>query len=509
MPDNQENHSGYDRTKELTDRLEAGMKDLFESDKFKAYLKSMSHFHRYSSRNVMLINMQMPTATRVASYKVWKEKFKRHVKKGEHSIRIFAPIAEKKPETKLMQKLDPETGAPLLDAAGKPVMEEMTALTSGPRFKLVPVFDVSQTYGEPLPELVENLTGDVAHYEAFMDALRAVSPLPIAFEPMADNQDGYCRHGEKIGIRAGMSEIQTISAAVHEIAHAKLHDKSLTAGQVSKPKTVREIEAESVSYVVSQHFGIETSPNSFGYLAEYGSREMPELKASLETIRNEANNLITAIDDRFLAICTERGIDLAEKPAPTVEQPAEPRHAAEPGKDDVAKADAGLRQDSSAGHYEIYQLRDSDDLHHHRFASLKELKAGNLAVDRSNYDLAYTAPLSPAETLDGLYEKFNNDHPGGYTGRSLSVSDVVVFRRGDEATAHYVDTFGFSEIPAFLNVKADRQQPRHEPPTPTSPPVPRQQREKKPSVIQPLLEQARMKHPHTPRNETVKKDLER
>jgi len=440
MPDFQGQQSSFERTKELTDKLEAGLKDLFESAKYKEYLTSVSHFHHYSSRNIMLIHMQMPGATRVASFKTWKEKFKRHVKEGEKSIRIFAPIGDKRPETKLMEKLDPITGAPLLDADGKPVMEEMTALSTGPRFKLVPVFDVSQTGGEPLPELAENLTGNVAHYEAFMDALRDVSPLPITFEPMDDNQDGYCRFGENIGIREGMSEIQTASAVVHEIAHAKLHDMTLPdAGQTPKTKTVKEVEAESVSYVVNQHFGIETSPNSFGYLAEYGSREMPELKASLDTIRKEANGLINTIDDRFQAICKERGIDLTakepEKPAPQAEHPA--------------------ASQSKAGHLEIFQLRDDNDLRNHRFASRAQLKTENLTVDRGNYDLAYTAPLNPTETLGDLYERFNTDHPKGYAGRSLSVSDVVVIHRDGEATAHYVDTFGFSQVPAFL---ADKHQ---------------------------------------------------
>jgi len=575
MPDAQEKQTNFERTKELTDKLEAGMKDLFQSDKYKEYLNSMSHFHHYSSRNIMLINMQMPGATRVASFKLWEEQFNRHVKKGEHGIRIFAPIMDKKPETKLMEKLDPETGAPLLDANGKPVMEEMTAVSNGPRFKLVPVFDVRQTYGEPLPELVENLTGNVAHYEAYMDALRAISPLPIVFEPMREDQDGYCRYGEQIGIREGMSEIQTISAVVHEIAHAKLHDMNLTADQTPKSKTVKEVEAESVSYVVNQHFGIETSPNSFGYLAEYGSREMPELKASLDTIRKESNTLINAIDDHFKAICKERGIDLtakepdkaqSDRPAPQAERPAEPRYTTETRTENIAGVDFEIqdvipqtaervspeqaqaerpveqeaakqvpsggtdeivpdpaigqsemaiygynqpdmlpllkekalelydkdvavyllyddnteamafdrseienfdgifgvdRADwektheyvSKADHYEIYQIRDGDDLRDYHFASLAQMEAENLAVDRDNYDLAYTAPLPSTETLDGLYEKFNIDHPKDYTGRSLSVSDVVVIQRDGEATAHFVDNFGFAEVPAFLAEK--------------------------------------------------------
>jgi len=307
------------RTKELTDKLEAGIKDLFSSDKYKEYLKSMSHFHNYSSRNVMLIHQQMPNATRVASYKLWNDKFNRQVKKGEKSLRIFAPI-EIKPEKKLMEKLDPETGAPMVDENGKVIMEEMTALTSRSiAFKLVPVFDVSQTYGDPLPQLAENLTGNVEHYESFLDSLRAVSPLPIEFEPMDESQDGYCHFGVKIGIREGMSEIQTISAIIHEITHERLHNKDRAAENAKPvPKEVIEIEAESVSYVVCQKHGIETGGNSFGYLATWGSHDLNEVKASLDTIRKEANNLIIAIDERFKAICKERGIDLS-----AVEQAAE------------------------------------------------------------------------------------------------------------------------------------------------------------------------------------------
>ena len=330
------------RTKELTDKLEAGIKDLFSSDKYKDYLKSMSHFHNYSSRNVMLIHQQMPNATKVASYKLWNDKFNRQVKRGEKSLRIFAPI-EIKPEKKLVEKLDPETGAPMIDANGKVIMEEMTSLNSRSiAFKLVPVFDVSQTYGEPLPRLAENLSGNVEHYEAFLDSLKNVSPLPIEFEPMAENMDGYCRFGEKIGIREGMSEIQTISAIIHEITHARLHDREQALeGEKKLPKEVREIEAESVSYVVCQKYGIETGDNSFGYLATWGSHDLSEVKASLDTIRKEANTVINAIDDRFKAICKERGIDLTqadEKPAPAQAQetPSEPEYSTVPTTETIA-----------------------------------------------------------------------------------------------------------------------------------------------------------------------------
>ena len=334
------------RTKELTDKLETGMKELYNSDKYKNYLKSMSNFHNYSSKNIMLIHQQNPDATRIASYKLWTDKFNRHVKKNESGLYIYAPIAVKEPETKLMEKLDPETGAPLLDESGKVIMEEMTALPSTPRFKLVPVFDVSQTYGDPLPELIENISGDVAQYGAFIDALKAVSPLPIEFEPMQDNQDGYCEYGVKIGIRENMSETQTVCATIHEITHTRLHDKQNTAENAeSKTKRVREIEAESIAYVICQHYGIETSPNSFGYLAEYGSRDMSELKASLDTVRKESNSLITAISDRFNIICKERGIDFtakepeqASKPLET-EKPSEPTYTTETRTENIAGVD--------------------------------------------------------------------------------------------------------------------------------------------------------------------------
>ena len=302
------------RTKELTDKLETGMKELYNSDKYKDYLKSMSNFYQYSTNNIMLIHQQMPNATRIASFKLWDEKFNRHVKKGESGLYIYAPMSVKEPETKLMEKLDPETGAPILDENGKVIMEEMTALTNGIKFKLVPVFDISQTHGDPLPELVENISGDVAQYTAFIDTLKAVSPLPIEFEPMQENQDGYCDFGNKIGIRDHMSETQTVCAVVHEMTHARLHDRqNIVENAESKTKKAKEIEAESIAYVVCQHYGIETSPNSFGYLAEYGSRDMSELKASLDIIRKESNNLITTIDERFNIICKERGIDFTIK----------------------------------------------------------------------------------------------------------------------------------------------------------------------------------------------------
>ena len=302
--------------KEITDRLENGMKDLFESDKYAAYLQTMSRFHRYSTRNTLLIHLQMPEATRVAGYNDWKNKFNRQVKKGEHGIRIFAPVPFVVKEE--LEQLDPVTKQPIIGEDGQPVMEEYVK-TQSARFKVVPVFDVSQTEGEPLPVLAETLIGDVARYELFMDALRAVSPLPISFEDLPDDTDGTCHFGDRISIRNGMSEIQTVSAAIHEITHAKLHDLQIIKDNGENPKDRRteEVEAESVSYSVCQYYGVETGANSLGYIAEWSkTRELKELNASLDTIRKAAAELIDGIDSQYRALAKERGIDLSvEAPA--------------------------------------------------------------------------------------------------------------------------------------------------------------------------------------------------
>ena len=312
--------------KEMTDRLESGMKDLFESDKYTAYLKTMSQFHRYSTRNTLLIHMQMPEATRVAGYNVWKNKFKRQVKKGEHGIKIFAPMPFIVKEE--LAKLDPVTKQPIIGENGQPEMEEYIKVKSA-RFKVVTVFDASQTDGEPLPALAETLTGDVARFDLFMDALRAASPLPIVFEDLPPDTDGICHYGDRISIRNGMSEIQTVSAVIHEITHAKLHDLQIITenGENPKDRRTEEVEAESVSYAVSQYYGIETGANSFGYLAVWSkSRELKELNASLDTIRKTSADLIDGIDEQYHALAKERGIDLTV----VVEQPAVETITSEP-----------------------------------------------------------------------------------------------------------------------------------------------------------------------------------
>ena len=317
-----------ERLQQITAGIEQGIKELFESEKYMRYLSVMSRFHRYSVNNTMLIYMQKPDATLVAGYNKWKNQFERHVKKGEHGITIIAPTPFKKKIEE--QKLDPDTKAPILDAEGKAVMEEREVEI--PMFRPVKVFDVSQTDGKPLPELASSLSGNVQNYEAFMEALRRSAPVPLSVEPMAANMDGYFSPDQqRIAIREGMSEVQTVSAAVHEIAHSKLHnyakaqEEAARAGDKEPPKkkdrNTEEVEAESISYAVCQYYGIQTGENSFGYIANWSQgKELPELRASLETINKAAGELIADIDRHYKVICKERGIDLAAQSEQTVPQ---------------------------------------------------------------------------------------------------------------------------------------------------------------------------------------------
>ena len=268
--------SNKERIKEITAGIEKGIQELFESDRYRNYLTTMSRFHRYSLNNIMLIHAQRPDATLVAGFNKWKNSFGRHVKKGEKGIQILAPTPYKIKQEE--QKLDPDTKLPLLDENGKPVTEKKEITI--PMFKVVSVFDVSQTDGKPLPQISSTLTGDVAEYEVFLEALRRTSPVPISFQAMEPGMDGYfAPKKQKIFLREGMSQVQTICAAVHEIAHSKLHDYEhmteladdgetiLIPGE--KSRNTEEVEAESISYAVCQYFGIETAENSFGYIARW------------------------------------------------------------------------------------------------------------------------------------------------------------------------------------------------------------------------------------------------
>ncbi|NSE46325.1 DUF4316 domain-containing protein [Dorea formicigenerans] len=414
-----------DKLKEITDRLEQGIKELFDSDRYKEYLRVMSKFHNYSFNNTLLIAMQKPDASLVAGFQSWKNNFKRNVVKGEKGIKILAPSPFKIRQE--MEKIDPETQKPVIGADGKPVKEEKEITI--PAFKVVSVFDVSQTEGKELPDItVDMLTGDVEHFKDVFAALEKTSPVPIGFEKIEGNSHGYYHLEEKrIAIDEGMSELQTIKTAIHEIAHAKLHDIDPNAPkeeQADRPdRRTREVQAESVAYAVCQHYGLDTSDYSFGYVAGWSSgRELDELKSSLETIRSTAAEIINSIDEHLQEIQKEHDKEQVQK------------EVAEPDKDT----------------FSIYQLKRGDETRDFRFEPYDRLAATGRTADRANYDLIYTAELTPGTSLEDIYTRFNIDHPKDFKGHSLSVSDVVVLHQNGQDTAHYVDSSGYRQVPEFL-----------------------------------------------------------
>ena len=286
-----------ERLKEVMDKLEAGVTELFEGERFADYLRTMSKFHDYSFGNILLIAIQFPGASQVAGFQDWKKKFGRNVKKGEKGIRILAPCIFEAVEER--EKLDPVTHRPMVDSSGTPMVERRHV--EAKRFKVVTVFDVSQTEGKKLPEIITPLAGDVEQYERITGALAKLSPVPIEFEDFPGAAYGYFSHTEKrIAIRPGMSQAQTLKTMIHEVAHAKLHDEPDVLEPIpmkdKKSRSNREVEAESVAYVVCQHFGIDTSDYSFGYVAGWSrGRELNELKASLDIIHTTAGEIIDAI----------------------------------------------------------------------------------------------------------------------------------------------------------------------------------------------------------------------
>ena len=444
-----EKPTNRERLREITEGIEQGIKELFESEKYMRYLSVMSRFHRYSVNNTMLIYMQRPDATLVAGYNKWKNQFERHVKRGEHGITIIAPTPYKKKIEE--QKLDPDTKAPMLDKDGKVIMEEKEIEI--PLFRPVKVFDVSQTDGKPLPELASSLSGNVQNYEVFMEALRRSAPVPIEFEPMAANMDGYFSSDQqRIALRPGMSEVQTVSAAIHEIAHSKLHDpkraepepawkvvmvsdggtrKNYSQGfateveaeqfaadadwryvdenqfewrleveedhsaeiQAAKDRRTEEVQAESISYAVCQYYGIETGDNSFGYIASWSQgKELKELRASLEVINKTASELITDIDRHYKEICKERGIDPAARREP--EQ--------KPGPIEQLAADI----DQFAFDSDPYEYRDTVD---DRETALRELTASLQNGD--------------AQDVRKWLQDIAEDEPGEWTAEAAALLD--------------------------------------------------------------------------------------
>ena len=515
-------NSQQDRLKEIVESIERGIQELFESEKYKQYLKTMSRFHRYSVNNTMLIYMQKPDATLVAGFNKWRDQFKRHVNKGERGIRILAPT----PYTirKKQEKLDPDTKAPVLDAEGKVLTEEVEIKV--PRYRPVAVFDVSQTDGEPLPSIVSDLSGNVKQYGIFMEALQKSSPVPITIEPLTDGSDGYFSSGEqKIVLNEGMSEVQTVSAAIHEIAHARLHDEgipkweddrsydeieifgqpalfsnwrlndvpeglfrydlrgsdddpgepicvernvvvnhaasiitakpielpedgriflteengiSFVGGQMTirdffrehrKDRGTQEVEAESISYTVCQHYGIETADNSFGYIAGWSKdKTLPELRASLETICKTSSRLIDDIDKHFSEIVKQRETEAQEQDAPFL----------------------NMQEDG----YAIYQIRPGNEFWNLRFEPYQRVLDDGYAVERTNYKMVYTGALTErmntSDHLNRLFFRFNHDKPDDFRGHSLSVSDIVAIKQKGTISCHYVDRWDFKELPDFL-----------------------------------------------------------
>ena len=437
-----------ERLQQITAGIEQGIKELFESEKYMRYLSVMSRFHRYSVNNTMLIYMQRPDATLVAGYNKWKNQFERHVKRGEHGITIIAPTPFKKKIEE--QKLDPDTKAPMLDAEGKVIMEEREVEI--PMFRPVKVFDVSQTDGKPLPELASSLSGNVQNYEAFMEALRRSAPVPLSVEPMAENMDGYFSPDQqRIAIREGMSEVQTVSAAVHEIAHSKLHnyakaqEEAARAGDKEPPKkkdrNTEEVEAESISYAVCQYYGIQTGENSFGYIANWSQgKELPELRASLETINKTAGELINDIDRHYKVICKERGIDLTAAP--------------EPQLDPIEQLAADIDQFSFD--YDTYEYRDQVD---NREDALRELTATLRSGDASG-------------VRDWLQEFADENEPGEAVTKAAELLDRLdqlvpepdpnLVKMADEARAMGVDTAWNSDKEFPVSFDTERTQPSAE-----------------------------------------------
>ena len=444
--------SPQDRLKEITAGIEQGIKDLFNSDRYASYLRTMSHFHHYSVNNTMLIYMQKPDATLVAGFNKWKDQFERHVNRGEKGIKIIAPVMVSTRQTR--EKRDPQTHAVMLDQQGQAITEEIEVKV--PRFRVASVFDISQTDGKPLPTLVNDLHENVEHFDAFMEAVLRSSPVPLEIGPIENGADGFFNPSQQqIMLREGMSEAQTVSAAIHEITHATLHNynqKQNAQGDVAnlqpKDRRTEEVEAESVSYAVCQYYGIETADNSFGYIAEWSQgRDLPELRSSLETINRTASDLITKIDKNLREIMQERGLMQGQEQAQ--EAPTE----------QIASSPV---TEASKPSYTIFQLREDTD-RRLRFTSMKELQQYGLSVNGENYQQVYAAtlPASAMEnvetTLNSLYHQFNLDHPVDFMGHSLSVSDVIALSSGGRTDYYYVDSHRFAPLEHFTPPQAEKE----------------------------------------------------
>lgn len=477
------NEQRQQQVQDLTQQLEEGVKSVFESEKYAQYLKVMSHFTHYSVNNTILIAMQTGgQASMVAGYTAWQKNFGRQVNRGEKAIKIFAPMTFKR--KKEVDMIDQATGQPLRNPDGS-VRKEIIEVTV-PSFRVTNVFDISQTSGPPLPTLVDELEGNVERYQDFVQAIRNISPVPVGFEEM-EGKDGYYHQVEKrIAINEDMSETQTMAAMIHELAHAKLHaldpnNLKESAKARGKDQRTMEVEAESIAAVVSSYFGIDTSANSWGYVASWSrNKELPELTASLQVIKDTAGEIITGISEemeemRFAYMDKEDALEairLGQTIYASVSKGRFEEVTAEQVRD--MPDDAWLRMPKEQMRTYV-ELRTEKDLHE-EMTSLEETQLlympenqfGIYQIDpegnardymflshdsledyemrRVDYRLEYVAPLAETDTLDTIYECFNIDRPEDFQGHSLSISDIVVMNRDGEVKAYFVDSFGFTDV---------------------------------------------------------------
>lgn len=430
-----------ERMKEITDRLETGIQQLFDSDRYKAYLTTMAKFHNYSFNNTLLIAMQ--GGQLVAGFNKWKDTFHRTVKKGEKGIKILAPAPYKVKQK--MEKLD-EQGKPILDKDGKPLTEEKTVQI--PAFKVVSVFDVSQTEGEPLPSIaVDELSGSVQDYQDFFKALEQASPVPIGFEDIEGGAHGYFHLlDNRIAIQEGMSQLQTIKTAIHEIAH----NKGPEAWEQDKAE--REMVLTEFIPYLKQHCNLSAMERAATTALREEQNISPEQAAYYNTV-------VAYVQD-CRPLLNQGQYNLPEPPKladfdqslqdyKAQVQAEIAQEAATAGMTVEEYAAAGFeapQQDS----FSIYQLRNEDSTRDYRFEPYDRLQAAGRTVDKSNYTEVYTAPLAAGTTLEDIYRTFNVDHPADFKGHSLSVSDVVVLHQNGHDTAHYCDSVGFQQVPEFL-----------------------------------------------------------
>lgn len=480
--------------------LESGVEELFTSNRYQEFLKTMAKFHNYSFNNTMLIAMQRPDATLVTSYKNWQS-MGRQVMKGEKGITIIAPAPYKKMKEK--EVLD-ENQRPIMGTDGKPKTEQVEVTV--PHFKAVTVFDIAQTSGEPIQTLApELLTAAVQDFDSFMQAIQKISPVPIRFDEIDGNANGYYHNADKeIVIKKGLSESQTLKTAIHETAHAKLHDKEIMESLgVEKDRLTKEVEAESVAYCVCSSFGLDTSDYSFPYIAGWSSsREMKEMKASMDVIRKTAGEMIDQLTEELEIILEEKQkTELHEKYGILVDameaagyrydyRESEPGHIvlAPDGTHEIAgylqfeswgdikdwledtiaegtdiservdralypfKFDYTLEEEIFRGNgdrYAIYHVDEGTPGKQHLFMNMAMVKEDGITIDAANYKCVYSGRLHENEKMDDLYAVFNDNPPADYKAHSMSVSDVIITNRGGDMQAYYVDRFGFAELPEF------------------------------------------------------------